>query len=66
MKEKIMYLILGILIGAILTAGGFMLFSPKKGRPNGEMPRDGMENRIRGNRPEDMPQSLEARGEDNV
>lgn len=65
MKEKIMYLILGILIGAILTAGGFMLFSPKKGRPNGEMPRGAMENRIRGDRPDDMPQPLEKMEEGN-
>lgn len=29
MKEKILYLVLGILIGAIITAGSFMLFKPK-------------------------------------
>lgn len=31
MKEKIMYLILGILIGAVITAGCFLVFSKDKG-----------------------------------
>lgn len=38
MKEKIMYLILGILIGAVITAGCFLLFT-KNNKPdmNGKM-----------------------------
>ncbi len=73
MKEKIVYLILEILIGAIITAGGFMVFSKKGGRPNEDMPKGGMENRIRGNRQEDMPElpegmleDMENRKEENV
>lgn len=40
MKEKIMYLILGILIGAVITAGCFLVFSKDKGPGgrNGERP----------------------------
>lgn len=40
MKEKVMYLILGILIGAVITAGCFLVFSKNKGPEgrNGEMP----------------------------
>lgn len=30
MKEKIMYLILGILIGAVITAGCFLVFSKSR------------------------------------
>lgn len=39
MKDKILYLILGILIGAVITAGIFMVFS-KNARPEmrGERP----------------------------
>lgn len=66
MKEKIIYLILGILIGAILTAGGFMLFSPKGKRPNEDFPRGGMENRIRVERPNDMLQPAENKEEANM
>ena len=33
MKDKIMYLILGILIGAIITAGCFLVFT-KNSKPN--------------------------------
>lgn len=39
MKEKILYLILGILIGAVITSGCFLIYS-KNSKP--EMP-DGME-----------------------
>lgn len=35
MKEKIMYLILGILIGAVITAGAFLVFSKDKGQRGG-------------------------------
>lgn len=39
MKDKILYLILGILIGAVITAGCFLVFS-KNARPDmrGERP----------------------------
>lgn len=41
MKDKIVFLVLGILIGAVITAGCFLLFSKNKGpegRMNGEPP----------------------------
>lgn len=39
MKDKILMLVLGILIGAVITAGCFLLFSnnSSKGRPDGSM-----------------------------
>lgn len=38
MKEKIMYLILGILIGAVITAGCFLIFSKNNNQEmNGRM-----------------------------
>lgn len=42
MKDKILYLILGILIGAVITAGCFLVFS-KNARPEmkGERPEFG-------------------------
>lgn len=58
MKEKVLYVVIGILIGAIITTGGFMLFSKKGGRTNGDMPRGGMENRIKGERPDNMPEGM--------
>ena len=33
MKEKIMYLILGILIGAVITAGCFLVFAKGAKQP---------------------------------
>lgn len=46
MKEKIITLVLGILIGAILTAGGFLIFGnnardDKPDRGNMQMQKDG-------------------------
>lgn len=38
MKDKIKYLVLGILIGAVITAGVFLIF--KKDKPN--FPKNGM------------------------
>lgn len=61
MKDKIIYLILGILIGAIITAGCFMIFSRNGARPmNGDIPRGNMENRIRGERPEGLAEPADA------
>lgn len=37
MKDKILYLILGILIGAVITAGAFLIFQ-KNAKP--QLPRD--------------------------
>lgn len=64
MKDKILYLILGILIGAVITAGCFLVFS-KNGK--GEMekggPRNEIGNMIKGERlrdgetPPEMPNS---------
>lgn len=53
MKDKIVYLIIGILVGAIITAGCFVAFLPKGVRTKGDMSRGGMENRIKGDRPDD-------------
>lgn len=50
MKDKVLTLILGILIGAVLTAGGFLLFGKNTSSRNmGEKPnRQDMENFIPG------------------
>lgn len=49
MKEKITYLILGILIGAVITAGCFLVFSKTQepGMMKGERP-EGFENMVEG------------------
>lgn len=61
MKEKMMYLILGILIGAVITAGCFLVFSKANApRMNGERP--DMSERGEMKRPEDgnfvMPEDM--------
>lgn len=33
MKDKIMYLIIGVLIGAVITAGGFLIFGQNSNNP---------------------------------
>lgn len=63
MKEKIMYLILGILIGAVITAGCFLVFSKSssQGMNGGNMPEMpsgdmmGGENGNNGEKPSDPP-----------
>lgn len=63
MKEKIMYLILGILIGAVITAGCFLLFA-KNGRQemNGRMgERPDFENMT----DEEREEMMEKRGDGN-
>lgn len=59
MKDKILYLILGILIGAVITAGCFLVFSKNQApsmrgeRPDmSNMSEENMEN-FRKQRPED-------------
>lgn len=63
MKEKILTLIIGILIGAIITAGGFLLFGKNTsgkidgrdgGRPS-QMQQGQMENFIPGEKPDGTP-----------
>lgn len=51
-KDKLLYLVLGILIGAVITAGCFMLFS-ESGNDTRRMenPPDG--NFVKGQRPND-------------
>ena len=64
MKDKIMYMIIGILIGAVITAGGFLIFGKKgkDGRPS-DIPEermqmdDGNVYRDRGNRGENTVKS---------
>lgn len=63
MKEKMMYLILGILIGAVITAGCFLVFSKSssQGMNGGNMPEMpsgdmmGGENGNNGEKPADLP-----------
>ena len=56
MKDKILYLILGILIGAVITSGAFLIYSKhtmynrKDMRPNF----NNMGEEFRNQRPEDM------------
>ena len=52
MKDKLLYLILGILIGAVITAGIFLVFS-KNSRPDMDRQRPDMEQMEDMKRPED-------------
>lgn len=52
MKDKLLYLILGILIGAVITAGIFLVFS-KNSRPDMDRQRADMEQMEDMKRPED-------------
>lgn len=52
MKDKLLYLILGILIGAVITAGIFLVFS-KNSRPDMDRQRPDMEQMEDIKRPED-------------
>lgn len=52
MKDKLLYLILGILIGAVITAGIFLVFS-KNSRPDMDRQRLDMEQMEDMKRPED-------------
>ncbi len=52
MKDKLLYLILGILIGAVITSGVFLVFS-KNSRPDMNGQRPNMEQREDMKRPED-------------
>ena len=51
MKEKVLYLILGILIGSVITAGCFLVFSKNQqpGMMRGEPP-EGFENMVQDGR----------------
>lgn len=40
MKEKIIYLIIGILIGAILASGCFLIFGQNSNNAQGQMPQN--------------------------
>ena len=49
MKDKILMLIIGVLLGAVITAGCFLIFSKQNKGFNGDMPQRGdMENMIPG------------------
>ena len=55
MKNKIIYLVIGIVIGAVITAAGFLIFgkiNQPKGIHNGERP-DGIIKREDGENPPD-------------
>lgn len=68
MKEKIMYLILGILIGAVLTAGVFLVFSKSnmRGRPDGFMKNGERPNFEQMHKPEDGEEIPEKPNEENA
>lgn len=58
MKEKILMLIIGALLGAIITAGCFMLFSNAKEGERPGMDKQGgpqMGNMVPGQMPQDIP-----------
>lgn len=62
MKEKIVYLIIGILIGAIITTIGFYFYNknhkmhnPQVGRENFQMMQEGREFGPKGNRNGEIP-----------
>ena len=62
MKDKILTLIIGILIGAILTTGGFLIYNSVKGNPsNNEMNERPMMNK--GQRPEFPKEKQNPNGE---
>jgi len=62
MKDKILMLIIGILIGAIITAGGFLLFG-KKGKQDGKMNRKDFDTNMIG---EDGGRRLRGRSENGI
>lgn len=77
MKEKITFLIIGILIGAIITAAGFLIFGGNKGKKDFDgkgfkdgnfNPPSGFSNEIdfknfdRNNLPEGMQNGIPERG----
>lgn len=68
MKDKILMLIIGILIGAIITGGCFMILNGGRTSNNGNMPQGGkdMENFIPGERPDGMPGEPQNKSENNT
>lgn len=60
MKQKVLYLILGIVIGVVLTTGVFMMKGGNKG-PGGNGQRPDFENFD----PENMPEDFKNRGNGN-
>ncbi len=58
MKDKILMLIIGVLLGAVITAGCFIIFNGGNSSKNENMPKSGrdMENFVPGERPDgEMP-----------
>lgn len=57
MKDKILMLIIGVLLGAIIATGCFMVFNSGKSSDNANMPQGGkdMSNFTPGEKPEGMP-----------
>lgn len=51
MKDKILYLIIGVLIGAIITAGCFMIFGKKSGQMSQGRFDGDRSNMVKGERP---------------
>lgn len=67
MKDKILMLIIGILLGAVITAGCFMIFNGGKSSTDENIPRGGrdMENFVPGERPDgEMPEGAKNKPDD--
>ena len=65
MKDKIMIFVIGLLIGAIITASGFLIYEKTNKKNNDQMPMGGMQMMERpdeNNTPPEMPNGM---GEDN-
>ena len=55
MKDKILTLIIGILIGAVITAGGFLIYSKVNGNNNQQMPQMEGQMQNNGEKPDGEP-----------
>lgn len=68
MKDKIIMFVIGALVGAILTAGGFLIFGHNKPagmKDRGDMPDDQFQNSIDGSRPEKRDRDINQTNQNN-
>ncbi len=61
MKDKILIFIIGLLVGAIIVTGCFLVYE-KNNRKNFQMPNGGME-KFDGKNPPEMPEGFSENGE---
>lgn len=60
MKDKILMLVIGILIGAIIASGCFLIFGKNKGNPGGErMNRENFDFNMIGGGKFEMPEGMD-------